>query len=114
MTEPLNYATPVVEKTPLIAWLAIAFAVLAVLVDVVGERLVVSIAVVTVNGNTTTVVQQSAPIWVHLVQALAVGCPLIGLGLGIVAVRRVRTKKSAAIVGIVLNALMLGAVLLIA
>jgi hypothetical protein len=115
VTEPLNYATPVERaKTPLIAWVSIALAVLAFVTDLIAIRTVRSVAMVTVNGSTGVVITQSPPAWIHLLQALAILLPLVGLILGIVAAIRVRSNKAAAIVGIVLNALMLVGLLLIA
>jgi ABC-type uncharacterized transport system permease subunit len=116
VTEPLSYATPDRAKTPLIAWLSIGLAILAFFVDLFAIYAVRSQSKVYVSttGGAGVVLSPSPPAWIHLLQVLAIGLPLVGLVLAIVAAVRVRSNKSAAIVGIVLNALMLGVLLLIA
>jgi hypothetical protein len=118
VTEPLSYATPVERaKTPLIAWLSIGLAVLAFLTDVFAVYFMRSQSkayVNTGNGTALVFVSSSTPAWVHLLQLLAIALPLVGLVLGIVAAIRVRSNRAAAIVGMVLNALLLAGLLLIA
>ena len=117
MTEPLNYAAPVVQKTPPIAWLSIGLAVFAFLVDVFAIYFIRSQTMAftsTGNGTTAVLISSPPPVWVHLLQVLAIGAPLVGLIFAIIAVRRAGTNKGAAIVGIVLNALMLVGLFLIA
>ncbi|HTL30895.1 MAG TPA: hypothetical protein VL282_16815 [Tepidisphaeraceae bacterium] len=119
MTEPLNYATPVGQKTPLIAWISIALAGLALLIAVFAVYFVRSTSMAittTTTGSATSAVLFSTPppVWVRGLQVLALGLPVIGLILAIVAVRRVPSNKAAAIVGIVLNAMMLCGLLLVA
>ena len=118
MTEPLSYATPVERaKTPLIAWLSIGFAVLALLLDVFAVYYVRSTSMAYVNtGNGTGVVlvSSSRPVWIHSLQVLALGLPLLGFVFAIAATVRVPSNKAAAIVGLVLNVLMWALVILIA
>jgi hypothetical protein len=118
VTESLNYETPVERaKTPLMAWLSIGLAVLAFLVDVFAVYYVRSTPkgfTSSSNGGGVVLISSPPPMWTHVLQVLSIGMPVAGLILAIIAVRRANSRKAAAIVGIVLNVLILGLLVLIA
>jgi hypothetical protein len=97
-----------------IAWVSIGLAAFAVVIDVLGifpGRVVTNNTIVgTVNGTTyvtTTTVISPLPVWMNILRVLAIVTPLVGLVLAIVALRRANTNRATAIVGTVLNALLL-------
>ena len=114
MTEPLDYASPVIpERAPRIAWVAIAVALGTVLADIVALYGIRQTPIaLTLNSGTVTGVY-AIPGWVRIVQIVALILPFVGLSLAILAVRRSRSNKSVAIVAIVANAIMLGAFLVL-
>lgn len=118
MTEPLSYETPVERaKTPLIAWLSIGLAVLGFFVDVLAVYYVRSTPMAftnSSNGGGVVLISSPPPMWTHVFQVLAIGMPIAGLVLAIVALRRAKSRKAAAIVGIVLNVMILGLLVLLA
>jgi hypothetical protein len=107
VTEPLNYQTPLArEKAPLLGWVAIALALLAVGVDLIALYSIRQTpTTITINGATVTAVTMPPPLWVRVVQVTGIATPFIGLGLAIVALIRSGSSKSVAIAAIVANAI---------
>ncbi len=110
MTEPLSYETPLAPAGhPPLAWVSFGLAGLGffvVLFAIYAVRTTTSIAIAS-GGAGTVVIATQPPMWTRLLPFIALALPIVGIILGIIAIRKRGFLKSIAIAAIVLNGLLL-------